>query len=122
MGQCAQMVSERPHHREHREFYFHILILKDSSSVLSVSSVVQGIDHRPYIRSMLIPAESPKTSTSTVVATLTVALPLARAIFACSKPSSACVGLPKRYSAESDAAGSEERRVGKECRSRWSPY
>ena len=32
------------------------------------------------------------------------------------------VGLARFYNVESDATRSEERRVGKECRSRWSPY
>src|SRR5256885_11718113 len=34
----------------------------------------------------------------------------------------ACVNVPSPLVGQSNAVRSEERRVGKECRSRWSPY
>ena len=33
-----------------------------------------------------------------------------------------CVSRPRRFGKSMAANRSEERRVGKECRSRWSPY
>src|SRR5688500_20195687 len=52
----------------------------------------------------------------------TCALPISRPSNSASSPSAARPPFPRAGPSPSACARSEERRVGKECRSRWSPY
>src|SRR5687767_15728818 len=53
----------------------------------------------------------------------TCALPILRTSLSWSGPRATCASMPRSAMKRWEAAPrSEERRVGKECRSRWSPY
>src|SRR5947209_19325786 len=52
----------------------------------------------------------------------TCALPISQAALRTLLPAEAAVANPVDMLASGGPASSEERRVGKECRSRWSPY
>src|SRR2546426_4914325 len=66
---------------------------------------------------------APSTMSSPFCDTRRALIPKSGVCAPCDKPYACCsAALQRRLPARSSIERSEERRVGKECRSRWSPY